>query len=69
MKNMLKVLRAEHDWSPAVLAHKVGVSRQTTNAIETGKYDPSLPLTFILTRLFNLSIDEGFDPTDLQQIS
>jgi putative transcriptional regulator len=53
MKNMLKVLRAEHDWSSAVLADEGGVSRQTTNAIETGKYDPNLPLAFKLTRLFN----------------
>lgn len=69
MKNKLKVLRAEHDWSQAVLADKVGVSRQTINAIETGKYEPSLPLAFKLARLFNLSIDEGFDPTDLEQVS
>lgn len=69
MKNMLKVLRAEHDWSPAVLVVKVGASRQTTNAIETGKYEPSLPLAFKLARLFILSIEEGFDPTDLEQIS
>jgi putative transcriptional regulator len=60
MKNKLKVLRAEHDWSPAVLAHKVGVYRQTINAIETGKYELSLPLAFKLARLFILSIDEGF---------
>jgi putative transcriptional regulator len=65
MKNRLKVLRAEQNWSQAVLAHKVGVSRQTINAIETGKYDPSLPLAFKLSKLFNLSIEEVFDPTDL----
>jgi len=47
----------------------VGVYRQTINAIETGKYDPSLPLAIKLARLFNLSIEEGFDPTDLEQIS
>ena len=64
VKNKLKVLRAEHDWSQAVLADKVGVSRQTINAIETGKYDPSLPLAFKLARLFNLSIEEVFDPRD-----
>jgi len=64
MKNKLKVLRAERDWSQAVLAEKVGVSRQTINAIETGKYDPSLPLAFKLARLFNLSIEEVFDPRD-----
>ena len=69
MKNRLKVLRAENDWSQAVLADKVGVSRQTINAIETGKYDPSLPLAFKLARLFKLPIEEGFDPTDLEQVS
>jgi putative transcriptional regulator len=69
MKNKLKVLRAERDWSQAVLAEKVGVSRQTINAIETGKYDPSLPLAFKLSRLFNLSIEDVFDPTDLEQVS
>ncbi len=65
MKNKLKVLRAERNWSQAVLADKVGVSRQTINAIETGKYDPSLPLAFKLSRLFNLSIEEVFDPKDM----
>jgi putative transcriptional regulator len=69
MKNRLKVLRAEQNWSQAVLAHKVGVSRQTINAIETGKYDPSLPLAFKLSRLFNLSIEDVFDPTGLEQVS
>ena len=64
MKNKLKVLRAERDWSQAVLADKVGVSRQTINAIETGKYDPSLPLAFKLARLFNLPIEKVFDPRD-----
>jgi putative transcriptional regulator len=66
MKNKLKVLRAERDWSQAVLADKVGVSRQTINAIETGKYDPSLPLAFKLSKLFYLAIEEVFDPTDLE---
>jgi putative transcriptional regulator len=65
MKNKLKVLRAEQDWSQATLADKVGVSRQTINAIETGKYDPSLPLAFKLARLFNLAIEEVFAPQDL----
>jgi putative transcriptional regulator len=64
MKNKLKVLRAERDWSQAVLAEKVGVSRQTINAIETGKYDPSLPLAFRLAHLFNLAIEEVFVPQD-----
>jgi putative transcriptional regulator len=64
MKNKLKVLRAERDWSQAILAEKVGVSRQTINAIETGKYDPSLPLAFKLAKLFNLTIEEVFDHQD-----
>ena len=64
MKNKLKVLRAERDWSQAILADKVGVSRQTINAIEIGKYDPSLPLAFKLAKLFNLTIEEVFDPQE-----
>lgn len=62
MKNRLKVLRAERDWSQADLAEKLDVSRQTINAIETGKYDPSLPLAFKIARLFHLSIEEVFFP-------
>jgi putative transcriptional regulator len=65
MKNKLKVLRAENDWSQAILADKVGVSRQTINAIETGKYDPSLPLAFKLAKLFNLQIEEVFDSREI----
>ena len=61
MKNRLKVLRAENDWSQAVLAEKLGVSRQTVNAIETGKYDPSLDLAFRLASLFGLRIEEIFN--------
>ena len=61
MKNRLKVLRAERDWSQAELGARAGVSRQAVNAIETGKYDPSLPLAFRLARLFRLSIEEVFD--------
>ncbi|HEX8670018.1 MAG TPA: helix-turn-helix transcriptional regulator [Allosphingosinicella sp.] len=61
MKNRLKVLRAERDWSQAELGGRLGVSRQAVNAIETGKYDPSLPLAFKLGRLFNLPIEEIFD--------
>jgi putative transcriptional regulator len=62
MKNRLKILRAEWDWSQAELADNAGVSRQTINAIETGKYDPSLPLAFTLSRLFNQPIEAMFFP-------
>jgi putative transcriptional regulator len=60
VKNRLKVLRAERDWSQADLAERLGVSRQSVNALETGKYDPSLPLAFRIARLFGLSIEEIF---------
>jgi putative transcriptional regulator len=60
MKNRLKVLRAERDWTQAQLAHELEVSRQTINAIEKGKFDPSLPLAFKVARLFELSIEEIF---------
>ena len=60
MKNRLKVLRAERDWSQAELSDRLGVSRQTINALETGKYDPSLPLAFKIARLFQLSIEQIF---------
>ncbi|HSS47690.1 MAG TPA: helix-turn-helix transcriptional regulator [Thermoanaerobaculia bacterium] len=62
MKNRLKVLRAERDWTQADLAQRLDVSRQTVNAIETGKYDPSLPLAFNISRLFGVPIDQIFDP-------
>ncbi|MET3664778.1 helix-turn-helix transcriptional regulator [Caulobacter sp. 1776] len=60
MKNRLKVLRAERDWSQADLAEKLQVSRQTINALETGKYDPSLPLAFKIARLFGQPIETIF---------
>jgi putative transcriptional regulator len=60
MKNRLKVLRAERDWTQADLAASLDVSRQTVNAIETGKYDPSLPLAFKIARLFGKPIEELF---------
>ena len=60
MKNRIKVLRAERDWSQADLAERLEVSRQTVNAIETGKYDPSLPLAFRIAELFGQSIEEIF---------
>lgn len=61
MNNKLKVLRAMHNWSQAELADRLDVSRQAVNAIETGKYDPSLPLAFRLARLFKMPIEEIFD--------
>lgn len=65
MKNRLKVLRAERDWTQAQLADELEVSRQTVNAIEKGKFDPSLPLAFRAARLFGLTIEEIFqDETD-----
>ncbi len=67
MKSKLKVLRAERDWSQAQLAEALGVSRQTVNAIETGKYDPSLPLAFKMARLFGCSIEDIFTPDDTER--
>lgn len=61
MKNRLRVLRAERDWSQADLADKLEVSRQTVNAIETERYDPSLPLAFKIARLFGQTIEEIFE--------
>jgi len=60
MKNRLKALRAERNWTQADLAAELEVSRQTVNAIEKGKFDPSLPLAFKVARLFSLSIEEVF---------
>ncbi len=60
MENRLRVLRAERRWSQAELADRLGVSRQTVNAIETGRYDPSLPLAFSIARMFELRIEEVF---------
>ena len=62
MKNRLRLLRAERDWSQADLADRLEGSRQTVNALETGKYDPSLPLAFKIARLFGLPIEEIFEP-------
>ena len=60
MKNRLRVLRAERDWSQGDLAERLGVSRQSVNAIETGRYDPSLPLAFRIAELFDLAIEQVF---------
>jgi len=64
MKNRLRVLRAERDWSQAELAEGLSVSRQTINAIENGKYDPSLPLAFKMAALFEMPIEEIFQPSE-----
>ncbi|MBL1241858.1 MAG: helix-turn-helix transcriptional regulator [OCS116 cluster bacterium] len=61
MKNKLKVLRAERGWSQAVLGEKLDVSRQSINAIESGRYDPSLPLAFKIARLFAQAIEDIFE--------
>jgi putative transcriptional regulator len=65
MKNRLKVLRAERNWSQADLAGQLEVSRQSVNAIETGKFDPSLPLAFKLARLFGAKIEEIFEDEEV----
>jgi putative transcriptional regulator len=64
MKNRLKVLRAERDWTQETLAQRLGVSRQAINAIETGKYDPSLPLAMKAARLFELRVEDIFFPDE-----
>lgn len=64
MKNRLRVLRAERNWSQAELAERLGVSRQTVNAIENGKYDPSLPLAFKMAVIFERRIEEIFKPSE-----
>ena len=66
MKNRLKVLRAERGWSQQDLADELGVSRQTINAIETEKYDPSLPLALKMGRLFGLGVETIFSLEDVQ---
>jgi putative transcriptional regulator len=62
MKNDLRVLRAQRNWSQAELAERLGVSRQTVNAIETARYDPSLPLAFKIAAIFRKPIEEIFQP-------
>ena len=61
MKNRLKVLRAERDWTQADVAQRIGVTRQTVHAVETGKYEPSLPLAFRLSRLFGVNVEDVFE--------
>jgi len=67
VKNRLRVLRAERGWSQADLAERIGVSRQTINAVETGRYDPSLPLAFDLARVFERRIEDIFQPGEPRQ--
>ena len=64
MKNQLRVLRAERDWTQATLANRLQVSRQTVNPIETGKYDPALPLAFKVAKLFDMTIEQIFTSDD-----
>ena len=67
MKNRLRVLRAERNWSQADLAERLDVSRQSVNAIETGKFDPSLPLAFRIARLFNSPIESIFVDSETEK--
>jgi putative transcriptional regulator len=67
VKNRLRVLRAEREWSQADLAERLGVSRQTVNAIETERYDPSLPLAFGIAGVFGKLIEEIFEPDELHR--
>lgn len=69
VKNIIRDLRSEHGWSQATLADQLGVSRQSVNAIETGKYDPSLPLAFAIARLFGKSIEDIFDDGTADRIA
>ncbi len=62
MRNRIRVLRAEHEWSQAQVADLLGIARQTINALETGKYAPSLPLAFKISKLFEKPLEEIFDP-------
>jgi putative transcriptional regulator len=65
MKNRIRVLRAEKGWSQAELAERVNVSRNSVNAIENGRFDPSLPLAFRIAAAFELSVEDVFDKTDI----
>ncbi|MFI5168293.1 MAG: helix-turn-helix transcriptional regulator [Thermoanaerobaculales bacterium] len=65
MTNRIRLLRAERGWSQADLAARLGVSRQTVNAIETGRYDPSLPLAFQIAAIFGTAIEQIFDPGNI----
>ena len=67
MKNRIRVLRAEQEWSQAEVADKLGIARQTVNALETGKYAPSLPLAFKISKLFSKPVEEIFDPNTIEE--
>jgi putative transcriptional regulator len=67
VKNRLRVLRAERDWSQAEVADRLGIARQTVNALEAGKYAPSLPLAFKISKLFEQSVEEIFDPNSVEE--
>lgn len=67
MKNRIRVLRAERDWSQAEVADRLGIARQTVNALETGKYAPSLPLAFKISKLFSKPVEDIFDPDSVEE--
>lgn len=67
VKNRIRVLRAEHEWSQAEVAERLGIARQTINALETGKYAPSLPLAFKISKLFELPVENIFDPESVEE--
>jgi putative transcriptional regulator len=67
MRNRIRVLRAERDWSQAEVADRLGIARQTVNALEGGKYAPSLPLAFKISKLFELPVEQIFDPDSLEE--
>jgi putative transcriptional regulator len=67
VKNRIRVLRAEHDWSQAEVADRLGIARQTVNALETGKYAPSLPLAFKIAKLFEKPVEHIFEPEPLEE--
>lgn len=67
VKNRIRVLRAEHEWSQAEVAERLSIARQTVNALETGKYAPSLPLAFKISKLFDLPVEQIFDPDSVEE--
>lgn len=67
MKNRIRVLRAERDWSQAEVADRLGIARQTVNALETGKYAPSLPLAFKISKLFSKPVEDIFDADSVEE--